>query len=225
MSNRFVCRLPILLALTVVLTGCETFPTNTKKSSASVATETTRPTPQEDLANLRDQMKESATLLNSTLGNLSRLTNTGVTTEAYAAFIQNQAEFTEAANSFLIATGRVRNNSNAYFVEWSAHTTGISDPDIKAVANQRRIFLEQRYNALLPPLVNARAELTTFITDSADVKTALAYDQTADGVAAMSSLISRTLERGETAMDSLKALNEQLTALIALLPPPPLTQP
>jgi len=207
---------PLLLA--VILAGCSHFrggPENPAPETAAVSA------PAAELAGLRARLGEATSLLNRTLGNLARMPNAGVTAEAYAAFNRDQNTFAAASAALLADSGLVRNNGNAYFAAWRDHTADIKNPEIKAVAEQRRVFLEQRYNAMLPPLVTARAELKTFVDDTADIAKALAYDQTPAGVAAITPLIDRTVERGEAADDSLKTLGAELDAIIALLPPAP----
>ena len=211
-------RLPVLLLLSVVLAGCSHFGGGKENTEPKIETS---PSPAAELVDLRTRLSEATSLLNRTLGILARMPNAGVTAEAYAAFNRDQSTFAAASAALLADSGLVRNNGNAYFAAWRAHTADIKDPEIKAIAEQRRASLEQRYNAMLPPLVTARAELKTFVDDTADLAKALAYDQTPAGVGAIAPLIDRTVERGETAAASLKTLGAELDAIIALLPPAP----
>lgn len=208
------------LLLSIAFAGCANFPPaqKTGQSAPAVATATAI-SPAEDLNGLRTKLADTTRQLENTIGCLARLPNTGKVSESYIAFNDSQAAFVSAAESMLEESAKVRNNGAAYFEQWRDHTLGILDADIKAVADQRRIFLEQRYNAMLPPLVTLRADLKTFATDTSDLLRALAYDQTEGGVVTIAPLIKRTVERGETALESLKALMLEVDSTISLLPP------
>lgn len=215
-------RLPALFlasALLVTLTGCSSLPFGQKSTGG--LQEAPASTPATELTALSKQLDAAESQLQRTLGNLARLTNAGVASEVYGAFSRDQAAFAKAADRLLTASARVRNNGKDYFADWARHSTSITDAEIRAVADRRRTDLEQRYNAMLPPLITARADLTTFMKDTADIEKALAYDQTQAGVAALAPLIQRTLERGETAAASLQKLGAELDAIITLLPPAP----
>ncbi|MFH1497416.1 MAG: hypothetical protein ABII82_06270, partial [Verrucomicrobiota bacterium] len=168
--------------LALALGGCASLPFGQKKSAPQEAAASA---PAADLTKLRKQVADAQSQLQRTLGNLARLTNAGLASEVYGAFSRDQAAFARSARKLLVESADVRNNGKAYFGEWAAHAAGIASPEIRTVAEQRRAELEKRYNAMLPPLISARADLDTFMKDNADIEKALAYDQTHAGVAAL----------------------------------------
>lgn len=211
---------PLLASVAIVLTlaGCSHLPFGQKRAPLEPAPASA---PAEDLAKLRKQVSEAGSQLERTLGNLVRMPNAGLANEVYGAFSRDQAAFAKTASQLLDSSAEVRNDGKAYFAKWAAHSAGIVDQEIRAIADRRRVELEQRYNDMLTPLIATRADLTTFMKDTADLEKALAYDQTHAGVAALAPIIQRTVERGETAAASLKSLGAELDAIIALLPPAP----
>jgi hypothetical protein len=144
-----------LLALT--LTGCSSFP-GSKSSTPNAA----KPVGGKaiNLLQLRDNVKSTRVALNRTTDALNRIPTAPNALEAYNAFSVELAAFKKLSTSTLEDSADVRNRGKDLFAQWELETASIKDDAIRAVAQERRNTLNARYDAMITPLITARADLT-----------------------------------------------------------------
>jgi hypothetical protein len=204
-----------LLALS--LTGCSSFP-----GSKSAAPDAAKPIGGKaiNLLQLRDNVKSTRVALNRTTDALNRIPSAPNALEAYNAFSTEFANFKKLSDSTLRESADVRARGNELFAEWEKETTTIKSAEIRAIAEKRRATLQSGYNAMITPLLAARADLTEVTNDLADLQKALALDLTPAGITAIQSPIDRANERARTSAASLDTLANELDKIAAALPAP-----
>jgi poly-gamma-glutamate capsule biosynthesis protein CapA/YwtB (metallophosphatase superfamily) len=206
-----------LLALSS--TGCSTFSRTPSVPDAS------RPVGGKsiDLLQLRETVKSTRVALNRTTDALNRIPSAPTPQEAYTAFSNELASFKKLSAKLLQDSADVRNRGNTLFAEWDREAKSIKNPDIRAVAEERRAVIQDAYASMITPLLSARIGLTETMSDLTDMQKALALDLTGPGVAATAKIIERVDIQSANTAKSLDALSKELDKIVAALPAPTVT--
>ncbi len=202
--------------LALVITGCSSL---TKSHSGPDAS---RPIGGKsmEIIQLRDNVKATRVALNRTTDALNRISGSPAARESYTAFSMELTTFQELADKTLQQSADVRNRGRDLFAEWNAETLSINNPEIRAVAEQRRSTLESSYNEMMTPLISARADLTDVRSDLVDIQKALALDLTPAGIEAAKKPIDGINRKADASARSLDALTEELNKIVDALPAP-----
>jgi hypothetical protein len=206
-----------LLALST--TGCSTF------SRTPAAPDASRPVGGKsiDLLQLRETVKSTRVALNRTTDALNRIPAAPTPQEAYTAYSNELASFKKLSSKLLQDSADVRNRGNVLFAEWDRETKSIKNPEIRDVAEKRRLVLQDAYASMITPLLSARLGLTEITSDLTDMQKALSLDLTAPGVSATAKIIERVDIQAANASKSLDALATELDKIVAALPTPTVT--
>jgi hypothetical protein len=201
-----------LLALT--LTGCSSF------SGRSAGPDATKPVGGKaiNLIQLRDNVKATRVSLNRTTDALNRIATSPNAQEAYASFSIELATFKKLSAETLQDSADVRNRGRELFAQWDIETQSIKNPDIRAVAEQRRATLSASYDAMITPLLTARSDLAAVTSDLTDIQKALSLDLTPAGIDAVKNPFDKINRSAKTSADSLDAFASKLDNMIAELP-------
>jgi hypothetical protein len=206
-----------LLALST--TGCSTF------SRTPAAPDASRPVGGKsiDLLQLRETVKSTRVALNRTTDALNRIPAAPTPAEAYNAYSNELAAFKKLSSKLLQDSADVRNRGNALFTEWDREAKSIKNPEIRDVAEKRRLALQEAYTSMITPLLSARLGLTEITSDLTDMQKALSLDLTSPGVSATAKIIERVDIQAANASKSLDSLAAELDKIIAALPAPTVT--
>lgn len=205
-----------LIALS--LTGCSSF----SGRSASSGPDASKPVGGKtvNLLQLRDNVKSTRVALNRTTDALNRLPAAPNALEAYTAFGAEFAHFKKLSDKTLQESADVRQQGNLLFAQWEQEARSIHNAEIRAIAEQRRATLQSAYNAMITPLLAARADLTEVTGTLADMQKALSLDLTPAGVAAVKKPIEQIDRQAATSSASLDAFAVELDKIAAALPAP-----
>jgi len=216
MKTSSLLAISTLVAVTALGTvGCSSF-------SHSSAPDATKPVGGKaiNLLQFRNDVQTTRTAIARTSDALGRLPDSPNAQDAYASYSTELAALTKLIDRTSRESAEVRNNGKALFVQWETEANSIKNPDIKAVADARRIKLQAAYAELLTPLIEARANFTPLLSDFTDLQKALAFDLTSPGIKAVQPLIIKTIASGATTIKSLDALAAELDKIVAVLPAP-----
>jgi hypothetical protein len=204
-----------LMALS--LTGCSSFP----RGSAS-GPDATKPVGGKaiQLLQLRDNVKLTRVALNRTTDALNRIPSAPNTQDSYSVFSTELAAFNKLAESTLRDSGDVRNSGKLLFAQWEQEAATIKNADIRTIAEKRRSTLQASYDAMITPLLAARADLTEIRNDLTDIQKALSLDPTAAGIAAIKKPIEQINRKAVATVTSLDTLAVNLDKIAADLPAP-----
>ncbi len=206
----------ILVAVTALGTaGCSSF-------CNSSAPDATKPVGGKsiNLLQFRNDVQATRIAIARTSDALGRLPDSPNAQDAYASYSTELAALTKLIDKTSRESAEVRNNGKALFAQWEAEANSIKNPDIKAVADTRRIKLQAAYQEMLTPLIEARANFTPLLSDFTDLQKTLALDLTSPGIKAVQPLITKTIASGATTIKSLDALAAELDKIVAVLPAP-----
>lgn len=202
-----------LMALS--MTGCSSFPGG--KSSAPDAA---KPVGGKavNLLQLRDSVKSTRVALNRTTDALNRIAGAPDAYESFAAFGKEFATFKKLSDTTLRDSADVRARGNELFAEWQKEAATIKNSEIRAVAEHRRATLRSGYDAMITPLLEARADLTEITNDLADLQKALALDLTPAGISAIKGPVEQATRKAGATAASLDKFSAALDKIAADLP-------
>lgn len=201
-----------LLALSV--TGCSTF------QNRSTGPDATKPVGGKavSILQLRDDVRATRAALNRAADALNRISDSPDAQAAYAAFSTELNTFRTLAETTLRSSGDVRNGGKTLFAEWEREVSTIKNPEIRAIAEQRRVSLHAGYDAMITPLLAARADLTEVRNDLVDIQKALALDLTPNGILAVQKPVAQIRRKVADTAASLDALSAKLDSIATMLP-------
>lgn len=204
-----------LMALS--LTGCSSFPRD-----KSAGPDAAKPVGGKaiNLLQLRDNVKSTRVALNRTTDALNRIPSAPNAQEAYTAFSTELTAFKKLAETTLHGSADVRNSGKVLFAQWEQEAATIKNADIRAIAEKRRSTLQAGYEAMITPLLAARADLTEIRNDLTDIQKALALDPTPVGIIAVKKPIEEINRKAAASVTSLDALAAKLDQIAADLPAP-----
>lgn len=202
-----------LMALS--LTGCSSFP-----RGKSAGPDAAKPVGGKaiNLLQLRDNVKSTRVALNRTTDALNRLPAAPDAREAYIVFSTELSLFKKLSETTLRDSADVRNSGKALFAQWEQEAATIKNADIRAVAEQRRSTLNAGYDAMITPLLAARADLTEITNDLTDIQKALSLDLTPAGIGSVQKPLEHINRKAVASSTSLDALAANLDKIAADLP-------
>ncbi|HTJ77446.1 MAG TPA: DUF2959 family protein [Rariglobus sp.] len=216
MKTSSLIRLPLLaVILSLGTTGCAIF----QKSSTPDAT---KPVGGKalNIIQFRNDVQATRTAISRTTDALGRLSGAPNPQDAYASYNTELTTLSQLIDKTSRESAEVRNSGKALFTEWEKETLSIKNPDIRAVADARRLKLQTAYGEMITPLINARANFTPLLGDLTDLRKAIALDLTPAGIQAVQPLIATVNKEADTTIKSLDALAAKLDNIAAALPPP-----
>ena len=171
-----------------------------------------------EVTELRESVKATRLALNRTTDSLNRIPGSPAPQQAYEAFRASLNDFDKTSDRMLKQSEDVRKRGRELFAEWSAETESIQDPQIRAVAEERRRKMREAYNTMLTPFMTARTDLNVVRSNLHDLQKGLALDLTPDGINAHREPIDRITREGATSVRSLDAYAAQLERITDALP-------
>ncbi|MFA6289607.1 MAG: DUF2959 family protein [Opitutaceae bacterium] len=206
----------LLVAVTALGTvGCSSF----RQSSAPDAT---KPVGGKaiNLLQFRNDVQATRIAIARTSDALGRLPDSPNAQDAYASYSTELAALAKLIDRTSRESAEVRNHGKILFAQWEAEANSIKNPEIKAVADARRLKLQAAYQDMLTPLIDARANFTPLLSDFTDLQKALALDLTSPGIKAVQPLITKTIASATVTIKSLDTLAAELGKIVAVLPAP-----
>ena len=124
------------------------------------------------------------------------------------------------SNENLAAKARaLREAATAHSESWSNQLDSLRSPELRQRGSERMNEIVSRLRAMDASYAQVKNALRPFVADVRDIQTYLGADLTADGLASLKDIVSRTKVKALPLRDSLKQLRSSLTSLGAALSP------
>ena len=203
--------------------GCRSTATTAANSTTAPATPKAA-----NMTQLRDDLRATRDALDRTTEALERISTSANALNAYQAFNQKLADFEKLSAKSLLRTPNVHETGTGVFIQWEQDTQSIQAPTIREIADQRRLAVQEAYNALRNPMSTALTDLTDVTALLADLRKALAMDLTANGISAIQKPLLKARVRSAEFSSSLDNLAQKLDHIAYSIPAtttPPTTTP
>ena len=157
-----------------------------------------------------------------TMGSLNALLATnpgGDLRPAYQAYVENAEKTKKDAESTRQRVAQMNSDSTKYFSEWRIDNQKIANGKLRQVAIKRLEQVKNDYQKSLESLDRASGRFVPFITDLADIQTALSNDLTAQGLKAAKGVFKKANNDHSEVQKEINAAIQHLAATQAALSP------
>ena len=157
-----------------------------------------------------------------TMGSLNALLATnpgGDLRPAYQAYVENAEKTKKDAESTRQRVAQMNSDSTKYFSEWRIDNQKIANGKLRKVAIKRLEQVKNDYQKSLESLDRASGRFVPFITDLADIQTALSNDLTAQGLKAAKNVFKKANNDHSEVQKEINAAIQHLAATQAALSP------
>lgn len=164
-------------------------------------------------------IQQGAAQIDKTLASLNSLTQEGDLATKYKEFSKNIDALEKMSAKAKSNAESAAKDRDAYIAQWKASQEQIQNPELKAASEARRSELEPKIEAIKTSLGSARDTFTPFMQDLKDLRTFLANQLNAGGIAAASTLITKCNESGEKVKSDLSQGSAAVKDLAASIAP------
>jgi len=156
-----------------------------------------------------DKVDLGITNIDQTLGSLNDLVNSpgGDLEPKLKAFNDNVNNLGTMYQNLQDSVTDARNNATIYLTNWDARIATISNPDIKASAQQRKDSVQSEVNDVKKSYAQVRVDFDPFMANLKDIQTVLNSDLTAAGVGSVKGAAEKATTSGNKLKESLGSLS------------------
>jgi hypothetical protein len=141
--------------------------------------------------------------------------------EAYDRYDKNVKKMNEYADAIRENDTDLRNNGNDYLKQWQRDTSKVSDPELRAIAEERRGQIADSTRAMRSTLTTAAGSLQAFLRDINDIQKVIGNDLTPAGQANVrGTAVAQTAQRaGAVAEDAIHEAERAIDGLRSQITP------
>jgi len=173
------------------------------------------------IAEFRDEIVKGKTAIDATMKSLSDIA-ASANTDPRAAFTQyskDVANLESTAATIRKRAQTMRDQGQAYFAQWEKELAEVKDPEIRALAEQRKAKLQETFESIRKYSDPLKAQFDPWMSNLKDLQTYLGNDLTIAGVEAAKSLFAKTTAGGQEVQKSMDALIAELNTIAATITP------
>ena len=197
------------VAATVLITGCKTSGyQQADKTGAGVAS-------------FRDEIVKGKAAVDATMKSLGDIASTANTDprKAFEQYTKDVANLDSQATKIKKRAQDMKEQGQAYFAQWQEQMGQVSNPEIRALSEQRKAKLQETFDAIKKYTEPLKAQFDPWMSDLKDLQKYLSNDLTIAGVDAAKSLFTKTQNAGLEVQKSMDGLVTELNTLAATITP------
>ncbi|HEX7419128.1 MAG TPA: DUF2959 family protein [Thermoanaerobaculia bacterium] len=200
---------PILMAL--VLAACATSAPDRSKRTATT------------LDALQQNSTKARLQIDSVLASLDALLNapSDHLRSAYDKYNADVAKMKEYASAIRENDSDLQKNSDAYLKNWQKDASSVSNPELRAIAEQRRDEIATKYRTMSTSYAGAAQSFTSFLRDIDDIRKVIGNDLTPTGQATVknTTLAQSVKSEGAQVAQSLQTAEQSIADFRAQITP------
>jgi len=105
--------------------------------------------------------------------------------ETYDRYDKGVKQMNEYADAIRENDRDLRKNGNTYLAQWQRDASDVSDPELRAIAEQRRRQIAESFQAMRTTLTSTAGSFEAFLRDINDIKKVIGNDLTPTGQASV----------------------------------------
>jgi len=210
-------RLKPILTLTAVTAGVMTLLSGCGTTSGYKQADKTGA----GIAEFRDEIVKGKTAIDATMKSLSDIAASANTDPraAFTKYSKDVANLESTAATIRKRAQTMRDQGQAYFAQWEKELAEVKDPEIRALAQQRKAKLQETFESIRKYSDPLKAQFDPWMSNLKDLQTYLSNDLTIAGVEAAKSLFAKTTAGGQEVQKSMDALIGELNTIAATITP------
>lgn len=173
------------------------------------------------IAEFREEIVNGKKAIDATMQSLSEIAATANTDprKAFQQFSKNVANLESTAAKVRKRGESMQQQGEAYFKNWEQELAAVSNPDIRALAEQRKTKLQETFASIRKYTEPLKNQFGPWMSDLKDLEKYLRNDLTIAGVDAAKSLFTKTSGEGTEVQKAMDALVAELNTVAATLTP------
>jgi len=173
------------------------------------------------IAEFRDEIVNIRKEVEATVLALDKILETANTDprKAFKEFDKAVPRVENAAQKAKKRSEDMKAKGKAYFEQWEKELATLNDPEIRQLAQQRKLKLQGTFDALRSVMEPARDQFNVWLSSLKDVRQYLSNDLTINGIDAAKELITKTKTSGREVQQTLDVVITELNTIAATLTP------
>jgi chromosome segregation ATPase len=207
---KLVAQAAAILATVVLINGCGTT-AGYKQADKTGA----------GIAEFRDEIVNGKKAIDATMKSLSDIAATANTDprKAFQQYSKDVSNLESTAAKIRKRAQEMQAQGQAYFKKWEQELATVSNPEIRALAAQRKAKLQETFESIRKYSEPLKAQFDPWMSDLKDLERYLSNDLTIGGVDAAKGLFKKTSNEGADVQKSMDALVAELNTVAATITP------
>jgi len=179
------------------------------------------------IAEFRDEIVNGKKAIDATMKSLGEIATTANTDprKAFEQYTKDVSNLESTAATIRKRAQSMQEKGQAYFAQWEKELAEVKDPEIRALAEQRKTKLKETFESIRKYSDPLKAQFEPWMSNLKDLQKYLSNDLTIAGVEAAKSLFAKTSSGGQEVQKSMDSLVSELNTIAATLtaakaPPP-----
>jgi len=159
-----------------------------------------------------DELRKMSTQIDVTGASLDKLVMASKSDlkKNFDAYTDNVKKLEHEGNKTLKRVDELKSDSKEYFSEWEKQGDTFTNPEIRALSEERRSRLSNIYARVPAAGIGIKGAYTAYLTDLKEIQMFLSNDLTPRGVEVITPVAEKTARDGEVLKASLRPLADAL---------------
>jgi Protein of unknown function (DUF2959) len=173
------------------------------------------------IADFRDEIVDVKKAVDATMASLDKIVATASTDprKAFKEFDKNVPRIDDAAAKARKRAEDMKEKGKKYFETWEKDLGGVSDPDVRKLAEERKTKLQETFGNIKTTMEPARDEFNSWLSHLKDLQKYLSQDLTIGGIDAAKDLIAKSKKDGVDVQQTLDRVIGELNTVVATITP------
>jgi hypothetical protein len=173
------------------------------------------------IAEFRDEVVNGKKAIDATMKSLSDIAATANTDprKAFEQYSKDVSNLESTAAKIRKRNQAMQEQGQAYFKKWEQQLAGVSNPEIRSLAEQRKAKLQETFESIRKYSEPLKAQFDPWMSDLKDLQRYLSNDLTIGGVDAAKDLFKNTTSHGLEVQKSMDTLVAELNTVAATITP------
>jgi hypothetical protein len=173
------------------------------------------------IADFRDEIVDVKKAVDATMASLDKIVAQASTDprKAFKEFDKNVPRIDSAANKAKKRAADMKEKGKAYFETWEKDLANVKDPEIRKLAEDRKMKLQETFDKIKTSIEPARDQFTSWLANLKDLQKYLSQDLTIGGIDAAKDLIAKSKKDGVDVQQTLDRVIGELNTVVATITP------
>jgi hypothetical protein len=175
----------------------------------------------QDISEFRDEIVDVKKAVDATLAALDKIVTTATVDprKAFKEFDKSIPDIDSAAKRAKKRADDMRERGKEYFEKWEKDLAGVKDPEIRKLAEGRKVKLQTTFGEIKTSMEPARDQFTAWLANLKDLQKYLSQDLTISGIDAAKELISKSKRDGFAVQQTIDKVITELNTVVATITP------
>jgi hypothetical protein len=174
-----------------------------------------------DIAEFRDEIVDVKKAVDTTMAALDKIVAQATVDprKAFKAFDSSVPKIDSAAAKAKKRADDMRERGKEYFDKWEKELAGVNNPEIRKLAEERKVKLQATFGNIKTTMEPARDQFNAWLAPLKDLQKYLSQDLTISGIDAAKDLIAKSKKQGMEVQQTLDKVIAELNTVVATITP------